>query len=138
MKHVILTLALALTLSLSAAPAAAQEGDAADEGLNLIQRGFSMIFRQFWDDAGPQVDDMARDLSGSVSRLAPALQDLAVLVDDFRNYQPPERLENGDIVIRRREGAPPPPPVGDGLRGLTTPDPSPVLPVDPDAPEIAL
>ena len=31
------------------------------------------------------------------------------LMDDAKNYQAPERLENGDILIRRRADAPPPP-----------------------------
>ena len=137
MRHRILS--LALLAALATGPAAAQTADEPEEGLSLIERGIGMIFRQFWQDAGPEVEGLTRDLSGTMTRLAPALQDLGVLVDDIRNYDTPERLENGDIVIRRRAGAPPPPPIGDGLRGLTEPAPEvDPVPIDPDAPQIAL
>lgn len=135
MRHRILPIVLLAVLA--AGPAPAQTVDEADEGLSLIERGIGMIFRRFWQDAAPEVEGLTRDLSGAMTRLAPALQDLGILVDDIRNYEAPERLENGDIVIRRRTGAPPPPPIGDGLRGLTEPAPEPV-PIDPDAPQISL
>nr|WP_111297965.1 hypothetical protein [Paracoccus saliphilus] len=135
MRHRILP--IALLAALAAGPAPAQPADEADEGLSLIERGIGMIFRQFWQDAAPEVEGLTRDLSGTMTRLAPALQDLAVLVDDIRNYDPPERLENGDILIRRRAGAPPPPPIGDDLKDLTEPAPE-AVPIDPDAPQISL
>lgn len=90
--------------------------------------------------AQPELDQLGRDMEGLANRLAPALGDIATLVDDFRNYEAPQRLENGDILIRRKADAPPAPPIGDGLRDLTRPDP--VLPdramPDPDAPEYEL
>lgn len=135
MTHRILP--LVLLAALAAGPAPAQTADEADEGLSLIERGIGMIFRQFWQDAAPEVEGLTRDLSGTMNRLAPALQDLAALVDDIRNYDTPERLENGDIVIRRRAGAPPAPPIGGGLRGLAEPEADPV-PIDPDGPQISL
>jgi hypothetical protein len=42
--------------------------------------------------------------------LEPMARELAALLGDVRNYDPPERLPNGDIIIRRKPGAPPPPP----------------------------
>lgn len=54
--------------------------------------------------------------------MAPVLEDLSVLVDDLENYQMPQRLENGDIIIRRRPGAPPPPPLGDSLQDMVPPE----------------
>ena len=87
---------------------------------------------------------------GALSRMAPVLKDLAVLVDDLGNYETPRRLENGDIVIRRKPGAPSPPPIGENLRDFPDPDApgadqspdqspdGPSVPRDPDAPEIEL
>lgn len=108
-------LALALVAALLLpAPLAAQDAPAPEpeDGLSLIERGFGLLWRQFREEAGPQLDNLGRDLAATVERLGPALQDLAAQVDDIRNYQAPERLENGDILIRRRPDAPPRPPLG--------------------------
>ena len=122
--------ALAFAAIMAAAPASAQDEDAG----SLFQRGFDMMLRNFMQDGGPQIDDLATALD----RMAPVLQDLAVMVDDLRNYHPPKRLENGDIVIRRRDDAPPPPPLGEGFDGLTEDPPARPFLIDPDAPQIPL
>lgn len=120
---------LAFATLIWATPLAAQT----EENPGLIQRGFDMFFRNLMQDAAPQM----QDLSAALDRMAPVLQDLAVLVDDLENYHPPKRLENGDIIIRRRDDAPPAPPIGDSLRGLTQP-PTDDIPIDRDAPQIEL
>ena len=52
------------------------------------------------------------DMGGLVAEYRPVLDKLARLMDDIGNYElPPERLANGDILIRRKAGAPPPPPL---------------------------
>ncbi|MDO5706703.1 MAG: hypothetical protein Q4G49_16755, partial [Paracoccus sp. (in: a-proteobacteria)] len=90
-------------------------------------------------ELAPQMDQMSREMSDALALMGPALSDLSVLVDDIGNYQTPERLENGDIIIRRKPGAPPPPPIGDGLRQFTQPDtPAPDLPLNPDQPPLEL
>lgn len=118
-----LTLAALLALPLAGQPAAAFSET--EEGLGLVERGLGMIFRNLMREAAPQLDLLGRDLSGALEHLAPALKDMAAMVDDIGNYHPPERLENGDIVIRRRADAPPPPAIGEGLRGLIAPELSP-------------
>ena len=110
------------------------EQDGMDE---LIGRGMGMILDRMMTDLLPDLNLLGQDMSGVVTRFAPVLEDLSVLVDDLANYQAPERLENGDIIIRRRPGAPPAPPIGDSLRNFTTPQPD-AVPVDPDRPEITL
>lgn len=66
-----------------------------------MERGFDM-FRE-------GADTMLRGIFGE---LGPALRALADRIGDLRNYDTPEVLENGDILIRRKPDAPPyvPPP----------------------------
>lgn len=146
-----LALVFLLTLTVPAGlPALAQDGyeppladtapqDEAD-GLGLIERGIGMIMQNLWDDLGPDLNRLGGDMSAALSRMAPVLEDLSVLVDDLANYQAPERQENGDIIIRRKPGAPPPPPIGDNLRDFSSPpdDTAPVVPRNPYAPEVEL
>lgn len=94
-----LTLALGLGLGLAlatAAPAAAQTEAPAEgeygEGLGLIEEGARLILRRLLADMEP----MMRDLAG--------------LIDDLSAYHPPERLPNGDIIIRRKVPLVPLPP----------------------------
>lgn len=118
----------ALCLALLSAPAFAQE---APEEPGFLERGLGAIMGQLWGEEEPGVaSPLAQDLAGALRQMGPVLQDLAAQVDDIRNYQAPERLPNGDILIRRREDAPAPPPLGDTLR----PDEDPA----PDQPQIAL
>ncbi|MAN57113.1 MAG: hypothetical protein ACU0DB_12225 [Paracoccus sp. (in: a-proteobacteria)] len=122
----------------------------AEDPTDRIGRGLGMLFQDLWNDVGPDLNRLGEDMSGALSRMAPVLKDLAVLVDDLGNYETPRRLENGDIVIRRKPGAPPPPPIGENLRDFPDPDApgadqspdqspdGPSVPRDPDAPEIEL
>lgn len=63
-------------------------------------------------EAQPHLEGLAGAMQGTLQELSPALRELGGLVDDIENYQRPERLPNGDIILRRRAGAPPPPPTG--------------------------
>ena len=135
-----------------AQPLSAQDKAPEDDGLSLIQRGIMTLMQNVMREIGPDLDRIGRDMSDSLSRFAPALDDLSVLIDDIGNYTAPERLKNGDIIIRRKPGAPPPPPIGQDLRDLARPPahpdparPDPALPEDdiptardPSQPEIAL
>ncbi|WP_410217878.1 AAA+ family ATPase [Paracoccus sp. (in: a-proteobacteria)] len=126
-------LSLALFVVLLPAPVLSQATDDTKQGLGLVQRGIGMLFRQFQDSAGPDVEGLTRDLSDRLQQMAPALENLATIVDDIRNYEAPERLENGDILIRRRDEAPPPPPLGDEPAA-----PDDQKPAIPEGPQIAL
>ncbi|MCR8722976.1 AAA+ family ATPase [Frigidibacter sp. ROC022] len=90
-----LTLPIALAAAL-AAPVAHADGDA-DEGLDLMQEGAKMIFRHMMRDMGPQISQM---------------ESLARILGDWEQYEMPEVLPNGDILIRRK-----PPGVPPGLQG---------------------
>ncbi|WP_265501661.1 hypothetical protein [Paracoccus beibuensis] len=120
---------LILALSLGAAPAVAQDEP------GFFERGITGFMQQFFEDTGPEGGQIARDLATALDQMGPVLRDMAALVDDISNYHAPERLENGDILIRRREGAPPPPDLGEDE---PAPDSGAGVPVDPDSPQIAL
>ena len=79
----------------------------------------------------PHLDALGDELGGAMGEFSPALGEIGNLIDDMGNYERPERLPNGDIVIRRRSDAPPPPPMNELQRLLPprgddrpeTPDP---------------
>lgn len=119
------------------APGAAPELGDAENGASLIERGMGMLFEDLMTNIAPELDGISNDLAGALNQLGPAVSDLSVLVDDISNYQTPERLENGDIIIRRKADAPPPPAIGEGLRGSPGAKPS-GPPVDPYQPEVEL
>lgn len=125
--------------------AAPQTGDGqtgeAEDGASLIERGMGMLFDDLMTNIGPELDGLSNDLAGAMDQLGPMVSDLSVLVDDISNYQTPERLANGDIIIRRDPGAPPPPTIGEGPRGLDRPLPEtapPGPPIDPYKPQVEL
>ncbi|WP_017997933.1 hypothetical protein [Paracoccus sp. N5] len=134
---------LILVAALVAAPALAQvyEPPKADEPApeESLESGIENFLNNLLGQAQPHLDRLGRDLGDTLGSVAPVLQDIGELMDDVRNYQAPERLENGDILIRRRADAPPPPPVGDALREMLRPAPeddprlNPPM-ADPDAP----
>lgn len=94
----------------------------ADGGTAPEEDPLEGFMKRLLDRARPALDQLGRDLGATAQALAPVFEDLARLMDDARNYHRPERLENGDILIRRRADAPPPPPIGPALRDLLGPD----------------
>lgn len=93
-----------------APPAAAPQSPPSD--------GIEGILNDLLGRAQPHLEGLARDLGGVMDDYAPMLDQLGGLMDDIGNYQlPPERLANGDILIRRKAGAPPPPAL-DQIPGL--------------------
>ncbi|MGC9368288.1 MAG: hypothetical protein ACP5DX_01995 [Paracoccaceae bacterium] len=93
---------LSLVGLLAVAPARAQEeqGDM-QEGLNLLDRGARLFMRGLMDEMEPALRELAEGME-------PALRKLLEIVDDFDAYHLPERLPNGDIIIRRKTPLPPP------------------------------
>lgn len=122
-------------------PADAPESGGDDnEGGSLFERGMEGFMQNMLKEAEPHLERLGRDLGDTVNSLRPVLGDIGKLMDDVKNYQAPERLENGDILIRRRADAPPPPPVGDALREMLRPAPEddPRLNRRPGDPEIPI
>ncbi len=98
-----------LVLLATAAPAQ----DATDDGTSLMEEGARMFFDGIMREMAPTIDDLrglAEDVGPRFRALAtemgPALIDLLDKVDDFRNYDAPAFLDNGDILIRRKPDAP--------------------------------
>ena len=75
-------------LVLVAAPALAQDDSATvDEGFSLLREGARIL------------------MESMLKEMEPALRELGGMIGDLRNYHPPEKLPNGDIIIRRKTPA---------------------------------
>ena len=101
---------------------------------------FDALLEDLLDRAQPHLEGLARDMGGLMADYAPVLEELGTLMDDIGNYDlPPERLPNGDILIRRKAGAPPPPPLEQLPQFMpgTAPSDDPV-PVPPTGPQTEL
>ena len=83
-------------------------------GRSLLERGAELFLRGLMEEVGPGLDEMQKGLGEAAAELGPRLRELLALVDDMRNYAGPERLPNGDIILRRLPDAPPPPTLPDG------------------------
>lgn len=89
----------------------------------------------------PHLEGLANELASTADEFRPALNELGGVMDDIANYERPERLPNGDILIRRRADAPPPPPLEELQRLLPhvqEPSPEPEKRIVPTGPETAL
>lgn len=117
MKHIILT----ATLCAFALPVAAQDIPLQDpdthveeEGFNLMEEGMKLFFQGLLSEMEPAIDelrDLADELEPSIRELSlemgEGFKQLLDVMDEFRYYEGPEVLENGDIIIRRLADAPP-------------------------------
>ncbi len=110
MKKLILIATLGL-----ATPAFAQEGE--DDGMSLMERGAQMLMEGLMREMEPALEDLqglaeefGPALRDFTAQMGPALRGLLDEVEDWSVYEPPEMLENGDIIIRRKppEDAPQP------------------------------
>ena len=104
--------ALTLAFGLSVSPAAAQDGEV-QEGFNLMEEGARLLMRGLISEMEPAIselrgslEEMAPEMGAFLREMGPAFAELLAQVDDFQNYEAPEFLQNGDIIIRRKPGAP--------------------------------
>ncbi|GAD54049.1 hypothetical protein [Limimaricola cinnabarinus] len=97
-----------------AAPAIAQIEEAPeDEGFGLMQRGAELFFEGIMGEMEPAIEDFRAfaktaepHLRALLSEMGPALMQVLDRIDDIANYEAPEILENGDIILRRKREAP--------------------------------
>lgn len=102
-------------LSLAASPLAAQTDAPApeDDGVSLMEEGAKLLLRGLLTEMEPALDDLhglAEEMGPRMQlltdQMGPAFADLLDQIDDITQYQAPEFLPNGDIIIRRRDDAP--------------------------------
>ncbi len=91
--QILLISCLAFTPASIASPALAQS-DELDPEVPLSEN-IERMFRELMDEVGPAIDELSEALS------------IFDEIDGIENYQRPEIMPNGDIIIRRREDAPP-------------------------------
>ncbi|WP_341212107.1 hypothetical protein [uncultured Limimaricola sp.] len=105
---------IALAAALFAAPVTAQIEEAPeDEGFSLMQRGAELFFEGIMGEMEPAIEDFREfaktaepHLRALLSEMGPALMQVLDRIDDIANYEAPEILENGDIILRRKREAP--------------------------------
>lgn len=64
-------------------------------------------------------EEAAEMLRRFAERLDPMAERLRALIDDMNAYEVPERLPNGDIIIRRKPDTPQPAPGGEPEGGIS-------------------
>ena len=104
MKH-ITALTVAICLAMSPATAFSDEKGDVDEGLSLMEKGATLLFRGLMTEMEPALND----LKGMAEEMGPALTQLQGMIGDFTNFHAPEALPNGDIILRRKDDPLPPP-----------------------------
>ena len=97
---------IALILALAASPLRAQQAPEAEpEAPSLMEEGAKMFLRGLMSEMEPALNEMQGALEGigpKLEELKPQILELIAMIDDFQNYHAPEKLENGDILIRRK------------------------------------
>ncbi|MGR3465524.1 hypothetical protein [Limimaricola sp.] len=106
----------AIAAALIAGPATAQIEEAPaeeEDGFSLMQEGAELFFEGIMGEMEPAIEDfrgfarMAEPhLRALLSEMGPALMQVLDRIDDIANYEAPEILDNGDIIIRRKREAP--------------------------------
>ena len=94
--------------ALAVSPLAAQEADdpSVSEGFSLMEEGAKLLLRGLMNEMEPALDDMSEAMIQLGAEMGPAFTMLLSQIDDLRNYDAPEVLPNGDIIMRRRDEAP--------------------------------
>ena len=112
MKHLIAVTAVCLTLT----PVWAEDQKTSpeiDEGMSLMEQGARLFLRGLMDEVDPAMEDlkdfaqtMQPNLQKLLDEMGPSLQSLADMMDNATAYEAPEKLPNGDIIIRRKPDQP--------------------------------
>jgi hypothetical protein len=107
------SLALSLALLPVSAPAqeifppddSPEEGEV-EEGFDLIEEGSKLLLRGLVDQIEPFMDDLATEMEPKLRAFAndfmPLMEEFSDMIGDLNNYYPPEKLPNGDIILRRK------------------------------------
>ena len=94
-QNILLALMLLVPVAAPAQEAApSEESEEITEGLGLLERGARTLLRGLMGEVEPSMRDMAEALENWDFK--------GFTLDDLGRYHPPERLPNGDIIIRRK------------------------------------
>ncbi len=109
-------LAYTFVVGLVVTPALAQEETVpeTEDGFSLIEEGARLLMQGLMTEIEPAIEDlhgtfeqMGPAFAEFAQSVGPAFAELLNQVDDLRNYEAPEFLPNGDIILRRSPDAPP-------------------------------
>lgn len=96
MKHIV------FAFMLTASPLAAEPTNPeVDQGFSLLQEGAKLLLRGMASEVEPALKDMTDALQNA----RPQVLEILTMMGDITKYQAPQRLENGDILIRRKPSA---------------------------------
>lgn len=92
--------------ALLAVPALAQDvPDTAEDGFGLLKEGARILMESMLEGMEPAFRDMQNDFDLALREMEPMLRQLGAMIGDLKNYHAPEKLPNGDIIIRRKSPA---------------------------------
>jgi hypothetical protein len=83
----------------------AQTPPTAEEGFDMLGEAARIILRSMLDGVEPTLDELRDRMDDAMAEMGPAIGRMMELMDDVKNYQTPEILPNGDIIIRRKPPA---------------------------------
>ena len=69
-----------------------------EDGFVLMEEGARLLLRGMMGE----LDEVLSEMETLAAELGPMVQELQTLIEDIRDYELPEMLPNGDIIIRRR------------------------------------
>lgn len=102
-----------LLFALSLVSAAHAQESTRQEGLSLMEKGAELFFQSLVDDLEPAINEFRAlaeqfgpKMRDFMMEMGPQLSELIEKLDDIANYEAPEILPNGDIIIRRKPNAP--------------------------------
>ncbi len=77
-----------------------------EEGVDLIEEGAKLLLRGLTEQIEPLMDDLATEMEPKLRAFAedfmPMLEEFSEMIGDLDMYHPPEKLPNGDIILRRK------------------------------------
>lgn len=76
------------------------------QGAELFLKGLTEQMEPALDDLKSMTEELGPQMRDFFAEMGPAFGDLLEEVEDWSLYEAPERLPNGDIIIRRKPDAP--------------------------------
>lgn len=83
-------------------PPAGSEDGGIEEGMDLLGEGMNLFLRGLMEEIQPEIERLTPELRRFATEMGPMIESLSSLVDEIDLYHLPERLPNGDIIIRRK------------------------------------